>query len=153
MKRTFILTDKKFEWHYAHLTTVNPFRDAFQKACEASFDDPLPYVEVRFGPIVAQENLKGEWVNDHQWCVRLDKRFIKVQSDYVPGHWNVYPEVEPPEGVPMMLMYREALGNGMHQVTRVKAVFKNGRWMTPEGEAVKFPDSVTQATYCPVEDL
>lgn len=69
---------------------------------------------------------------------RLDD--VELVEAYDPNKWNDYPEVTPPEGVPL---YVEASWF-CEAVLRGKLVFKHGEWFFPSGEPFISGASVTR---------
>ena len=69
---------------------------------------------------------------------RLDD--VELVEAYDPNKWNDYPEVTPPEGVPL---YVEASWF-CETVLRGKLVFKHGEWFFPSGEPFISGASVTR---------
>ena len=68
------------------------FEEALQNECEDQFHDPTSFVNV------AIKDDKG-W--GYECLVGIQKNAILVKETYDPYKWNKYPEVTPPEGVPL----------------------------------------------------
>ena len=74
--------------------------------------------------------------------IRINFRLndVELVEAYDPNKWNNYPEVTPPEGVPL---YVEASWF-CETVLRGKLVFKHGEWFFPSGEPFISGASVTR---------
>ena len=69
---------------------------------------------------------------------RLDD--VELVEAYDPNKWNNYPEVTPPEEVPLYVEASWFCGS----VLRGKLVFKHGEWFFPSGEPFISGASVTR---------
>ena len=54
------------------------------------------------------------------WKVALRKSDIEIENPYDPNGWNNFPEVQPPEGVPMRVERSDGSG--------IRAVYLCGQW-------------------------
>ena len=68
------------------------FSEDFQAACEDEFRDSSSYVRVLL-------SINDEVFRNCQ--VLILKSAISAKKEYDPKKWNKYPEVTPPEGVPL----------------------------------------------------
>lgn len=68
------------------------FGDALQAACDEQFDDKFSYVRVR---LICARILYCDGM------LNIKKKAIRTKEGYDPNAWNNYPEVTPPEGVPL----------------------------------------------------
>lgn len=68
-----------------------------------------------------------------EWAISLPTADLEIVEEYDPNVWNKYPEVTPPEGVPMRVEYTAPLMT-VYQRGGI-AVFENGHWYecTPDG--------------------
>ena len=68
------------------------FARDLQAACDEQFDDKFSYVRVR---LICARILYCDGMLD------IKKKAIRTKEGYDPNAWNNYPEVTPPEGVPL----------------------------------------------------
>ena len=76
----------------------------------------------------------------HFYELSFPRSVIEEVETYDPNKWNDYPEVTPPEEVPL---YVEASWF-CETVLRGKLVFKHGEWFFPSGEPFISGASVTR---------
>lgn len=72
------------------------FGDDLQAACDEQFDDEFNHVCVRLsdnGGVFCDDEVNIK--------VNIKKAAIRAKEVYDPYAWNKYPEVTPPEGVPL----------------------------------------------------
>lgn len=93
---------------------------------------------------------RAELVN--RFSMLLYEHEIEVIQEYNPNEWNAYPEVTPPEGVWMRV---EAQRVSTGEISRVCAIFRDGRWhLTEQGSAfdlVEFAGTKKVKRYRPWE--
>lgn len=96
---------------------------AFQLACEDQFEDTTGIV--------------GFSICD--FYVTIGKDYIEAYDDHGPNKWNHYPEMTPPEGVPLQFqVVCDAYGQ-CHPTYRRCAIFKDGKWYEENGrDELKF---------------
>lgn len=98
------------------------FTEALQNNCEAQFNDPTSFVNT----------LVNNGDGGVTGClVSIKKDAILAKGMYDPCHWNNYPEVTPPIGVPMRIEYKTCKGH----IGGILALFFDGMWhrCTPDG--------------------
>lgn len=66
-------------------------------------------------------------INDKA-IITIKKEDLEIVDEYCPDCWNVYPEVTPPEGVPMRVECQ-----GAYRTLRTCLVFKKGAWHYESG--------------------
>lgn len=60
---------------------------------------------------------------------------IEPVKEYDPNDWNSFPEVTPPEGVPMRV---EAYFKVAKTMCKLCATFKDGNWYENDGQPINF---------------
>lgn len=73
---------------------------------------------------------------------------IENVPKYDPHNWNEYPNVTPPEGIPM----RVEIDTLTDEVRRDCAIFKNGRWFSEFGGKANYKIAGPVRRYRPWED-
>lgn len=73
---------------------------------------------------------------------------LEEVEEYNPHAWNTYPEVTPPEGVPMRVESKN-FQNSKMEFTRECAIFRNGEWTHPE---IGYPMVRKSCRFRPWED-
>ena len=68
------------------------FARDLQAACDEQFDDEFSYVRVR---------LTCARILYCNGALDIKKKAIRTKEGYDPNAWNNYPEVTPPEGIPL----------------------------------------------------
>lgn len=86
-----------------------------------------PFTEIHFGQIVAEDGTLF-----HRFTVRVREDEIEEIPEYDPHKWNPYPQVTPPECVPMRVEFTWYDGS----IGRQCGIFKNRIW-----EIADDPDS------------
>lgn len=104
------------------------FKEALQRAC-AHGDGKL---EVNACVGIEHFQVSAPWCKD-EWTLALPTADLEAIEEYDPTKWNEYPQVTPPEGVPMRIEYTVPLMT-VFQRGGI-AVFENGHWYecTPDG--------------------
>lgn len=72
------------------------------------------------------EQIKFE-INDKA-ILTIKRDEVENVGEYDPDFWNVYPEVKPPEGVPMRVECQ-----GTYRTLRTCLVYKQGAWQYENG--------------------
>lgn len=79
-------------------------------------------------------SMHGTKIIAGKFSVILHKNETYELAKYNPNNWNNYPDVTPPEGVWMRV---EAQRVSTGEISRVCAIFRDGRWhLTEQGTAV-----------------
>lgn len=78
----------------------------------------------------------------------FDEFELEDIPEYNPHEWNNYPEVTPPEGVPMRVESKK-FQNSKIVFTRECAIFRNGEWTHPE---IGYPMVRKSCRFRPWED-
>lgn len=92
--------------------------------------------------------LELEKNNNIELSVYIRPEAIEEIPDYNPKGWNNYPEVTPPEGIPM----RVEIDTLTDEVRRDCAIFKNGRWFSEFGGKANYKIAGPVRRYRPWED-
>lgn len=71
--------------------------------------------------------------------VTIKRDDLEIVDEYDPDFWNVYPEVTPPEGVPMRVECQ-----GAYRTLRTCLVFKKGAWHYESGVPFKGYETALQ---------
>lgn len=69
--------------------------------------------------------------NFRRFSVCLLKDDLKIVKEYNPNDWNNYPEVTPPEGVPLLVQISRG-----HALIRFFAYYKDSRFYDAEGRLI-----------------
>ena len=120
------LKDKKRQ---AALAEALPgFMNALQEACETRGRE----LEVNACVGLEHFSVSAPW-SKGEWTLALPTADLEVIEEYDPAKWNDYPQVTPPEGVPMRVEYTVPLMT-VFQRGGI-AVFEGGHWYecTPDG--------------------
>ena len=98
------------------------FTEALQKYCKDQFNDPTDFVNA---------TLRNGTGGVTECIVCIQKNAIHVKEAYDLSHWNNYPEVTPPVGVPMRIEYVTSQGH----IGGILAFYLGGKWhrCTPNG--------------------
>ena len=98
------------------------FTEALQTAYKSQLNDLTDFVNISIS--IGEGGFSG-------CIVSIQKNAILVKEAYDPNHWNNYPAVEPPIGVPMRIEYQTAKGH----IGGILALFFDGMWhrCTPDG--------------------
>ena len=75
------------------------FKKMLQHACE---NHRPKYFDEHKSVAVFYSTVDGTW-GSGEWMIELPTDDIEVIKEYDPNKWNNYPEVTPPEGVPMRI--------------------------------------------------
>lgn len=93
------------------------FTEALQNNCEAQFNDPTSFVNATIRICEGGFNV---------CIVSIQKDAILAKETYDPYRWNRYPEVTPPERIPMRVEYNVPLMTVFQRGGL--AVFEGGNW-------------------------
>lgn len=98
------------------------FKKMLQHACENHRPE---YFDEHKSVAVFYSTADGAW-GSGEWMIELPTDDIEVIKEYDPNKWNNYPEVTPPEGVPMRLEVVEASWDRSLEGERLCAIWKVG---------------------------
>ena len=118
---TWHLKDRELEKRLNDLLGANEFTEALNQA--SSLIGIKSTITVKFGPNTG--HIKGSF----RCYFEVDEL---INIGYDPHTWNEYPEVTPPEGVPMRVETNMGFG--------FKARFEHGDWLDNRNDVVGFDD-------------
>ena len=105
---------------------------ALQKKLDELSNGTFSELIATSGGVFAREDKSLLKLGNGRFIVVLHKE--DFEAVYNPNNWNNYPEVTPPEGVWMRV---EAQRVSTGEISRVCAIFRDGRWhLTEQGTAV-----------------
>lgn len=81
-------------------------------------------------------------INDKA-IITIKRDDLEIIDEYNPDFWNAYPEVTPPEGVPMRVECQ-----GYARTLRTCLVFKKGAWHYESGVPFKGYETALQVRRC-----
>lgn len=84
------------------------------------FPNPIPFRLGDDGPVAA---------------IQLLSKDIEPYIEYDPNDWNSFPEVTPPEGIPMRV---EVEYESFSNIYKLCATFKEGIWYRENGQPIDF---------------
>ena len=128
---TWHLKDRELEKRLNDLLGANEFTEALNQA--SSLIGIKSTITVKFGPNTG--HIKGSF----RCYFEVDEL---INIGYDPHTWNEYPEVTPPEGVPMRV---EIVVNGRR--IGYFSVYKNGIWTTGLGNRISILNPSRMASH------
>ena len=97
---------------------------------------------VYFGPVMKHA------VPGKRFMAAFEPGEIEAVPATSPEGWNRYPEITPPEGVVFEIEYYDDAGDEPQCIQRTHAIFKQGRWHTPDGREEFFGNAVLRFRSC-----
>ena len=97
---------------------------------------------VSFGPDIKHA------VPGKRFMVVFEPDDIEAVLTEGPGGWSRFPDVLPPEGVVFEVEYYADAGEEPQCIQRTHAIFKQGRWHTPDGREEFFGNAVLRFRSC-----
>lgn len=113
------LKDRELEAKLNSLSKEYPFSNELQNAIKNHNKGDV--IDVNFGLGVLSDE---EVFPTAKFMVRLYENEIESYEEYDPNKWNKYPDITPPENIPMRLEY---LSFG--QIKKECCIYRHSKWL------------------------